>query len=435
MQRIPVVHGALLLCVFTIAFAFLARPVSAAGAKKARAKIVKLNKQAPTKKARAKIVALNKQALLSYDNQDFETAKDLLTKALKEARQAGLEHDTMTARTFLHLGAVYWVGFHERAVAIANFVLAKKLRPNISLTPSIETTDLKSVFDLAVVEPATDQANTPTSTSPSSRSSTPQPGDSSDTPVAGLGAAGHPSVIKIRQKKEAPASAGQDGYQGRRPGATWLSVGGGLGWGFSPAGNLEWEKNMWVSRMTMNTGAFHLLPEVGHQFSHGFGLALQGRWEFIRQERLLYPDPDTGTMVQLTKSGSPPKMAFALFGRAIGYTDLVDSGGLQLSYSGDIGGGYVRFPVKPAAKYTPDNKIDSDYSIAATDARHMGPFLVGGSVGLIYHAGQHLALAADVRFLTGLPAYGAVIEGAFSAQLAFGGTAKPTPAKEEDEDE
>ena len=438
MRRKPIVHGAFLLSVFTIAFAFLARPTRADNSKKARGKIVERNKHAPTKKARARIVELNKQALLSCDNKDFETAKVLLTKALKEARQAGLVHDKMTARTYVHLGAVYWVGFHERAVAIANFVLAKKLRPDIQLTPSVATTDLKSIFDLAGGEPATDQAITQTSSIPPPRAHpTPQPGDSSDIPVAGTSAAGRPSVVKVREEEEPPPSAGQDGYQGRRPGATWLSVGGGLGWGFVPAGNLEWEKNMWVSRMTMNTGAFHLLPEVGHQFSHGFGLALQGRWEFIRQERLLYPDPDTGTIVQLSKTGSPPKMAFALFARAIWYTDLVDSGSLQLSYSGDIGGGYVRFPVKPAAKFKPQSdEIDPDYSIAATDARPMGPFLVGGSGGLIYHLGSHLALAADVRLLTGLPAYGAVIEGAFSAQIAaFGGTAKPTPAKEEGEDE
>jgi hypothetical protein len=56
------------------------------------------------KKARDKIVDFNKQALLSYEAKDFETAKDLLTKALKEAKQAGLEDDKMTARTYSALG-------------------------------------------------------------------------------------------------------------------------------------------------------------------------------------------------------------------------------------------------------------------------------------------------------------------------------------------
>ena len=98
------------------------------------------------------IVELNKQALLSYEAKDFETARDLLTKALKEAKAAGLEDDKMTARTYLHLGAVYWVGFQDQAVALQNFSLAKRIRPDIQLTPSIETADLKSVFDMATVE-------------------------------------------------------------------------------------------------------------------------------------------------------------------------------------------------------------------------------------------------------------------------------------------
>ena len=41
---------------------------------------------ADQKKSRDKIVEFNKQALLSYEAKDFETAKSLLTKALKEAK-------------------------------------------------------------------------------------------------------------------------------------------------------------------------------------------------------------------------------------------------------------------------------------------------------------------------------------------------------------
>ena len=128
---------ALALSVSTVALALTAHTAHAADARKTR----------------DKIVDLNKQALLSYEAKDFETAKDLLTKALKEAKQAGLDDDKMTARTYLHLGAVYWVGFQDQAAALQNFTLAKKIRPDIQLTPSIETADLKSVFDLAVVEP------------------------------------------------------------------------------------------------------------------------------------------------------------------------------------------------------------------------------------------------------------------------------------------
>jgi len=125
------------------------------------------------KKARDKIVELNKQALLSYEAKDWETARDLLTKALKEAKQAGLEDDKMTARTYLHLGAVYFVGFQDPAVAAQNFTLAKKIRPDIQLTPSIETPELKSAFDQAAAD--TEPAPTPEPARPQPAAPEPAP--------------------------------------------------------------------------------------------------------------------------------------------------------------------------------------------------------------------------------------------------------------------
>jgi len=51
---------------------------------------------------------------------------------------AGLERRQDDRAYYLHLGAVYWVGFSGPAVALQNFSLAKKIRPDIQLTPSIE---------------------------------------------------------------------------------------------------------------------------------------------------------------------------------------------------------------------------------------------------------------------------------------------------------
>ena len=107
---------------------------------------------ADQKKSRDKIVEFNKQALLSYEAKDFDTARDLLTKALKEAKQAGLEDDKMTARTYLHLGAVYWTGFHNHEKALECFTQAKQIRPDIQLTPVLETPELRTMFELATVE-------------------------------------------------------------------------------------------------------------------------------------------------------------------------------------------------------------------------------------------------------------------------------------------
>jgi len=533
---------------------------------------------ADQKKSRDKIVEFNKQALLSYEAKDFETAKSLLTKALKEAKQAGLEDDKMTARTYLHLGAVYWVGFQDQAVALQNFALAKKIRPDIQLTPSIETADLKSVFDLAVAEPepAPEPAPAPakpaTSARPQPRAAAPaapqlisdgsgepdlpgtmsaplmctvpsmvppekelsircalRPGlsakvvqlhhrspgveayqvlamrktakgwylatlpghvmkagnlqvyfdarDAGDNEIASNGQIDSPSVIEIRKKGAAKvegecppddpmcgirrkkvADEYEAGLHRRREGAIWFGMGGGAGWGFSPAGNLEWESQIKVSAITTTTGMFHLLPEFGWMYSDTFALAVQARIEFIQQQQGTWQDPNApGSASQLIIAdwmrGEPTNKAFAMFGRAIWYTDLSESGNFQFSYSGDLGGGFIRFPVLPSNitnKNDPRHDdlsavINSDGSttyspkpsaaIAKTDTRPVGPFLLGASVGLIYHLSRHFALSLEGRALTGLPAFGVLVEGGFSAQLAFGGTKGPAPTDEEGEGE
>jgi hypothetical protein len=496
---------------------------------------------ADEKKARNKIVDLNKQALLSYEAKDFETAKDLLMKALKEAKQAGLEEDKMTARTYVHLGAVSWVGFQDQAAAVQNFTLAKKIRPDIQLTPSIETPDLRTVFELAAVdaepstapEPATKPVSRPAPSRgegggqdeggepelPTSMAAplmctvpeevpagrelslrcaakpglnvkgvqfhyrltgaetfqaqpmkrTPKgwyvvmlPGhalkgkslqvyfeaqDTADKVVATNGQAESPSVIEIRKQATSRAGSGDNdedpmkkireqqrdeafeaGLHRRREGAIWFGIGGGLGFGWAPAGNLEWERYIKVSAVTAPTGQFHILPEVGYMVSDGLGLALQGRVEFIHQQQL-----SSGP------SGVPATMAAAAFGRAIFYQDVGD-GNFQLSLSGDLGGGYVRIPVKPVLVQrrnatTGDLEADPNLTIAKTDTRAIGPVLFGATGGCIYHISRHFALALDIRVLSGLGNFGGVIEGALSAQLAFGGKAGPAKPATEGEGE
>lgn len=497
-----------------------------------------------SKRARDKMVELNKQALLSYEAKDYPTAKDLLNKALKEAKSASLDDDKMTARTYVHLGAVHWVGFQDQAAALQNFTLAKKIRPDIQLTPSIETPDLKSVFDLAVVEaeptppppPTPGPSPQPRGTSstrlsggddgepdlPSSMSAplmcaTPEeappsrpimircavrpgvnakavqlyyraPGgekyqtlfmsrtpkgwyratippsavkgtslqvyfdarDGSDNAVATNGQADSPSIIEIRRKgavgggrvdkdddpmrhirEQQRAEAYKAGLHRRMEGAVWFGMGGGVGWGFAPAGKLEWQRDIQVSAITTTTGAFHILPEFGYMWTDNFALALQGRIEFIQQQQV----------APSQRSGAPTTMAAAAFARAIWYTDVSSSGNFQFLFSGDVGGGYIRFPVKPVVKYM-TNTIDPSEpdvpdprnTIAKTDTRPVGPVLAGASAGFIYHVHRHFALSLEGRFISGLGNFGVVVEGGMNAQLAFGGGAPP-PKSGDDEDE
>lgn len=106
-----------------------------------------------SKNVRDTIIDLNTKALGRYAAQDFDSALDYLATALKEAREAGLEQDKLTARTYLHLGAVYWTGFRNQEMALQSFTQAKQIRPDIQLTPSLETPELRTIFELATVEP------------------------------------------------------------------------------------------------------------------------------------------------------------------------------------------------------------------------------------------------------------------------------------------
>jgi hypothetical protein len=522
---------------------------------------------ADPKKARDKMVELNKQALLSFDAKDFETARDLLTKALKEAKAAALEDDKMTARTYLHLGAVYWVGFQDQAVALQNFTLAKKIRPDIQLTPSIETPDLKSVFDMATVEaepepvparPVTPPRPTPrpTPVSPTPRFMGDQGGepdlpasfsspllcavpdmvppskemtircalkpglnakmvqihyrtpgveayqslgmrrtakgwyivtlpssvmkvgtlqvyfdarDAADNELATNGQIDSPSIIQVKKKGVAKAAEEDDcppddplcsyrkkkkgeeydaGLHRRRAGAIWIGMGVGAAWGYVPAGKLEWEKNVKVSTMTTMAGRFHILPELGYMWSDDFAFAIQGRIEFIKQEQSMYQDPnDPNKKWMLTPNtavtGSPTTMAAAGFVRAIWYTDLSSGGNFRLSYSADVGGGFIRFPVKPTKIPEKNVSLDSDGKptfadsskiIYLTDTRPVGMFLVGGTIGLMLNVSRYFALGLDCRALTGLPNAGVVVEGQLTAQLAFGGAKGPAPTGDEEDE-
>ena len=290
--------------------------------------------------------------------------------------------------------------------------------------------------------------------------------DASDREVASNGHIDSPSIIAVRRGSAGRHGGGGDeddplnrirnqqrdeayesGLHRRREGAIWIGVGGGAGWGYSPAGKLEWESKVQVSAITTTTGMFHLLPEFGWMYSDTFALALQARVEFIKQQQGTWKDPDTGAIQLITPTwinGAPTTMAIAVFGRAIRYADLSRSGNLQFSYSADLGGGFIRFPVLPSQlrdksdlnynASTSTYEPRQDRAIAKTDTRPVGPFLFGATGGFIYHFSRHFAVALDLRFLSGLPAFGAVIEGGLSLQLGLGG-AKGAAKVNDDEDE
>jgi len=97
-----------------------------------------------------KIIELNKKALVQIDAKKFDAARDGLLQAVTTAKQANLLMHKMLARTYVHLGAVYFLGYQDSKNAVKYFGLAKNIRADILLTPSLATPDLTAVFGNSV---------------------------------------------------------------------------------------------------------------------------------------------------------------------------------------------------------------------------------------------------------------------------------------------
>ncbi len=93
-----------------------------------------------------RMIDLNRKAYADIQEQHFQAAKYRLTEALVISETAGLENDEMTARTYIHMGAVYLTGLKDREEAIQQFMLALRINPNITITPGLESPALRSAY-------------------------------------------------------------------------------------------------------------------------------------------------------------------------------------------------------------------------------------------------------------------------------------------------
>jgi hypothetical protein len=179
-----------------------------------------------------------------------------------------------------------------------------------------------------------------------------------------------------------------------------------------------------------------VFSDLGYLFTDSLGLSLQVRYESIKQEQLPGDTPKF--------TGAPTNQALAFFIRGIHYTDLGD-GNLQFSLSVDLGGGFVRIPVRPTrakdmVKDPPECVDDCreipnpKNTIYKTDTRPIGPVLFGSTLGLIYHFSRYFGVSLDARVLSGLSNFGVVIEGGLSLHLSLGGRKGPAKATDEGDD-
>jgi hypothetical protein len=138
-----------------------------------------------------RMILLNKKAFGDLRSQHFQAAKYWLEEALVISETAGLEENELTARTRVHLAAVYMTGLRDRDEAVQQFLLALQINPDISITPGLETPALRSAY-----LQAREQAGLPPNPDPTAEASSqesfvpdsPEPDDNAKRRAASAGA-------------------------------------------------------------------------------------------------------------------------------------------------------------------------------------------------------------------------------------------------------
>jgi hypothetical protein len=102
----------------------------------------------------SKVVEINKQALGQIQAGKFDAARDALWNAVTTLTDAGLAEHEISARTHVHLAAVYLTGFNDKGKAVRQFVMALKINPNIKITPQVDTPALTEALDTARLQVA-----------------------------------------------------------------------------------------------------------------------------------------------------------------------------------------------------------------------------------------------------------------------------------------
>jgi len=93
-----------------------------------------------------KLIQMNKKALEDLDTLEWDSAKRTLLEALVAGKKAGLENHPIMARTYVHLGAVYILGFKDRQKGTQSFVRALEIDPAIKLSRNMATPELDDAF-------------------------------------------------------------------------------------------------------------------------------------------------------------------------------------------------------------------------------------------------------------------------------------------------
>ena len=93
-----------------------------------------------------KLIQMNKKALDDYETLEWDSAKRTLLQALVFGKKSNLETHPMMARTYVHLGAVYIVGFKDKQKGLQSFQRAIEIDPTIRISKAMSTPDLEDIF-------------------------------------------------------------------------------------------------------------------------------------------------------------------------------------------------------------------------------------------------------------------------------------------------
>jgi hypothetical protein len=365
----------------------------------------------------AKVTNLNKKALDAYNQQDYETARDLLKQALELCESAGLDQHPITARTHIHFGAVAIVGFKQREVGIKQFKKALEIQPDIKLTKSIVTPELQDAFEEAALtgdKGAGGGGAASAGGGDKGGGETAEGGDNTGGAAAGGGDEDedHPKPKpKPRKKKggdEDEDKKGDEDEGAGQKGTFFLSLTIG-----SSAGIASGSGHMNPAHQLAGPGFAvgqlgQIKPEIGFFVNSTTLLSLVGRFQYVtglNGEQACGPNGN--------EFCNPLTFVGAVMAKA---TFLVSDGPFRFTVGGQIGGGYVAH----AVVFSDTNCAPTSagpFNTQCVDALLGGPFLIGPTAGFFYELGDTVDIVVGLNTEIGVPKFTFNFD--FDAGIAF----------------
>jgi hypothetical protein len=353
----------------------------------------------------AKVTALNKKALEAYNQQDYDTARDLLKQALELCSSAGMDQHPITARTHVHFGVIAIVGFKQREVGLKQFRKALEIEPDIKLTKSLVTPELQDAFEEAVLAGNANKAGG------AAAGGDDQGNAGGDNAAAGgddnqggptatasdEGDEDHPKPrLKPRKKKSDEDEDNKEEEGAGQKGTIFLGLTIGSSAGIA-SGKGHMDPAHQLSGPGFAVGQLgQIEPQIGYFATPTMLLSLVGRLQYVsglNGENACGPNGNTFC--------NPLTIVGAVLGRA---TFLMSDGPLRVTVGGQIGGGYVAHAVVFS-----DTKCASSssgpFNTQCVDALLGGPFLIGPTAGVFYELGDTANLVAGVNTELGAPKF------------------------------